>query len=296
VAGAGVQIVTPGAAPGAGIPGSAGSNTAQAGSFSITQTNPLTGNPYGTPADKAGKDNNYRGETIFNNTLYVTKGSGGNGIDTVYQVGAAGTLPSASNTSITVLPGFPAGLAKNNLQFHPFGIWFANANTLYVADEGDGVAADIGTGNDPNAGLQKWVFDGSTWKLAYTVTAGLGLGVGYDVATPVGDTAYPTVETDGLRNLTGEINADGTVSLFAVTSTVSNSGDQGADPNRLVELTDDPNALVAANNEQFTTLETAGYGQVLRGISFAPVPEPASISLFAMAIAGLGMLRRRRAA
>ncbi len=37
--------------------------------------------------DKLGKDTNFRGLTIFDNTLYVTKGSGGNGINTVYQVG-----------------------------------------------------------------------------------------------------------------------------------------------------------------------------------------------------------------
>jgi hypothetical protein len=29
--------------------------------------------------DKPGKDTNFRGITIFNNTLYVFKGSGGNG-------------------------------------------------------------------------------------------------------------------------------------------------------------------------------------------------------------------------
>ncbi|MGA8224725.1 MAG: hypothetical protein WB780_23985 [Candidatus Acidiferrales bacterium] len=34
--------------------------------------------------DKPGKDTNFRGLTIFDNTLYITKGSGGNGIDTVY--------------------------------------------------------------------------------------------------------------------------------------------------------------------------------------------------------------------
>ena len=71
-------------------------------------TNPATGAPY--PADKPGKDNNFRGLTIFNNTLYVTKGSGSNGIDTVYQVGSAGTLPTlatAAAAPITVLPGIP---------------------------------------------------------------------------------------------------------------------------------------------------------------------------------------------
>ena len=36
--------------------------------------------------------------------------------------------------------------------------------------------------------------------------------------------------TDGLRNITGRVNRDGTVSIWAITSTVSGSGDQGADP------------------------------------------------------------------
>ncbi len=40
--------------------------------------------------------------------------------------------------------------------------------------------------------------------------------------------------TDGLRNITGRVNRDGTVTIWAVTSTVSGSGDQGADPNKVV--------------------------------------------------------------
>ena len=44
--------------------------------------------------------------------------------------------------------------------------------------------------------------------------------------------------TDGLRNLTGHVNGDGTVTLYAATSTVSGNGDQGADPNALVSITD----------------------------------------------------------
>jgi hypothetical protein len=84
-------------------------NINKIGNFSITQVNdPSTGKPY--KADKPGKDDNYRGITIFNNTPYITKGSGGNGINTVYQVGGSGTLPSGDQvalaaTAIKILPG-----------------------------------------------------------------------------------------------------------------------------------------------------------------------------------------------
>ena len=44
--------------------------------------------------------------------------------------------------------------------------------------------------------------------------------------------------TDGLRNITGRVGWDGKVTIWAITSTVSGSGDQGADPNKLVVITD----------------------------------------------------------
>jgi hypothetical protein len=128
--------------------GTSGAATGFQYGYSVTQ---YGSPPY--PADKSSKDDNFRGGRIFNNTLYVTKGSGGNGIDTVFQVGATGVLPTlmtASSAQVAILPGFPTGLAANistdpsspnfaTTNFHPFGIWFANATTLYVADEGDGV-------------------------------------------------------------------------------------------------------------------------------------------------------------
>src|SRR6185437_16016170 len=46
---------------------------------------------------------------------------------------------------------------------------------------------------------------------------------------------------DGLHNITGRVNPNGTVTIWAITSTVS-GGDQGADPNKLVEITDPLNA------------------------------------------------------
>ncbi|MBV8897521.1 MAG: hypothetical protein JO051_13495 [Acidobacteriaceae bacterium] len=256
----GVEIIVPGSTP--GVP-------QMVGNFSITQvTNPSTGKPYA--ADKAGKDNNFRGLTVFDNTVYVDKGSGGNGINTVYQVGAAGTLPTlatAATEPLTILPGFPVTLAKAATAQNPFGIFFANANTVYVADEGDGTAADAAT--SPNAGLEKWVLQNGTWNRVYVLQNGLNLGQPYSIPN------YPSSlnpSTDGLRNITGRVNSDGTVTIWAITSTVSASGDQGADPNRLVVISDvlaNTDPAIAAN-EQFGTLRTAGFGEVLRGISLTP--------------------------
>lgn len=263
VAAGGVQVATPGQA--------ATTAPVEVGDFSIVQVNdPATGKPY--TADKLGKDDNFRGLTIFNNTLYVTKGSGSNGIDTVYQVGSAGTLPTlatAATVPIAILPGFPTTLAKSATAAsdYPFGIWFANATTLYVADEGDGTAADAA--GSTTAGLQKWTLVNGTWQMAYVLQKGLNLGVPYSVPN------YPTSlnpATDGLRNLIGKVNGDGTATIWAVTSTVSANGDQGADPNQLVSITDvlASTSAATAANEQFTTVRTANAGEVLRGVSFAP--------------------------
>jgi hypothetical protein len=248
-------------------------NIDQIGNFDVTSL--------GYPAEKPGKDNNFRGLAIFHNTLYVTKGSGGNGINTVYQVGDAGLLPTPANAPggklinvpITILPGFPTSLASNTtppLPRFPFGICFANSTTLYVADEGDGTVANAAT--DTESGLQKWVFNGKSWRLVYTLQKGLHLGIPHAIPRPPGATLYPSPAPDGLRNLTGRRNGDGTVTIWAITSTVSSSGDQGADPNQLVVITDRL-AATSPDGEQFKTLRTARYGEVLRGVSFTPGTE-----------------------
>ena len=270
------------------------------GNFSVTEL--------GDKADKVGKDTNFRALTIFNNVLYYVKGSGGNGVNTVYFVDTTGTacpkgvgLPSPSATlpttpftfntttgtptNMCVLAGFPTNLAKTATMF-PFGIWFANANTLYVADEGDGTATFDATTNtytdaatNPNAGLEKWVFSSATktWNLAYTLQKGLNLGTPYTVfGYPTGNNAVtglpwsPT--TDGLRNIVGQVNRDGTVTIWAITSTTSGGGDTGADPDKLVVITDKLANTTAsgAAGEQFCTLRTARFGEVLRGVSFTP--------------------------
>ena len=272
VANTGVQSIVPGSAnrdttvigvP-QGTPGSA--NGFQYG-FAVAQL--------GYAADKSGKDDNFRGLTIFNNMLYVSKGSGGNGINTVYQVnpGHAG-LPLASDgpsTQISVLPGLPAGLASAitettpSTEFYPFGLWFANATTLYVADEG---SQDLNA--DPNAGLQKWIFDGSRWTLAYTIQAGLNLDQPYSVPD------YPQQydpSTTGLRNLDGMVDGN-TVRLFATTATYSSLGDPGADPNAVVQVTDQLDATTLPAEQAFTLVVKPRARHVFRGVAFVPITAP----------------------
>ena len=79
IIGAGAQIINPEVK--ALVAQNPGSPT-PVGSFSITQL--------GDSADKVGKDTNFRGLTIFDNVVYTTKGSGGNGINTVYFIDTTG--------------------------------------------------------------------------------------------------------------------------------------------------------------------------------------------------------------
>ena len=51
-----------------------------------------------------------------------------------------------------------------------------------------------------------------------------------------------------------------------------------------------------ASGETFTTLESAGYGEVLRGVAFAPaaVPEASTLLSFAALLSLGGLLAARR--
>jgi hypothetical protein len=245
--------------------------------------------------DKPGKDTNFRGITIFDNTLYISKGSGGNGINTVYQVGSAGVLPTGTaadlaKVPIVPLPGFPNTTASTSTAF-PFGMWFANASTLYVCDEGDGtlVPGQIINGQTnvadaqtlATAGVQKWVLQNGTWVRVYVLQDGLDIGIPYSVPH------YPASlnpATGGCRNMTGRVNNDGTVTIWATTSTISANGDQGADPNKLVRVTDVLSATTLPSCDgnydpddqlgKFETIRGARAGEVFRGVALAPSHHP----------------------
>ena len=303
-----------------------------AGNFNITQL--------GDTADKSAKDDNFRGLTAYNGVLYFSKGSGSNGVDTVYFLDTTGTacpssgnspgqgvpasgatLPAAGSftsptyspnsgnpeltpTNMCILNGFPTTIAKSAPKTgkagafdYPFGIWFANPTTMYVADEGSGDATySSGTGGplgqytiaagQADAGLQKWSFNGTEWVLDYVLQNGLDLGQPYGVTGyPSGANTYTVGATtttvgqqwdpaiDGLRNLTGTVNGN-TVTIWAATSTVSGGGDQGADPNSLVSITDNLGATTLPSGESFSTVMAPTYGQVIRGVAFVPTTQP----------------------
>jgi hypothetical protein len=243
--------------------------------------------------DKPGKDDNFRGITEHNGALYFTKGSGSNGVQTVYTVvnapqspagfvpapnsgpAAGNVLPTVANAgqqAIVILNGFPTDSARVSLadgtsggDFTPFALFFANDHTLYVTDEGTGNSADAA-----HAGLEKWILGSNgTWTLAYTLTGGLIGKVDSNLVGQAGQ--YPNVTTIGLRNLTGLVNKDGTVTLWAATSTSSASGDNGADPNRVVEITDEVDATALTGKvagETFRSIVGPTYGTVYRGVAF----------------------------
>jgi hypothetical protein len=263
------------------VNGTFGNSNGYQRGFSITQL--------GVAADKTGKDDNFRGLTVFNNTLYVSKGSGGNGVNTVYQVGTAGSLPTAANastTAITILPGFPSLTASNkpDTSTHPFGLWFGDASTLFVADEGDGTQ----TGG-ASAGLGEFKLQNGVWKKVATFANGLTNQASYTQGLPW------DIFTDGLRNLTGLKNADGSFQLWATTATTSSDTghDLGADPNELVTITVNADGTASA----FSVLELAAAGERIGGVAIADVtavPEPETFALMLCGLGVLPLMRRRR--
>lgn len=132
-----------------------------------------------------GNPTNTRVLGILSGQLYVSSAS-----STFQGVSTVGTgLPTTTGNTITLLPGFPTAAGPSSYDF-----FFANATTLYVADDRSQASG---------GGVQKWTLSGGTWSLAYTLQSGI---------------------TTGCRGLTGLIDqAAGNTVLFATTTQSNNN-------------------------------------------------------------------------
>ena len=177
----------------------------------------------------AGSPTNIRCINVFDGQLYVSSASGVSlGIN---QYGDQ--LPTTPGQIVTQLPGFPTtgGTAATSA----YDFYFADGNTLYVADD-NAVASTVG-------GIQKWVNNGGTWTLAYRLQLG---GPGASTAC---------------RGLTG-FTRDGVTTLWGTANTSSTGGAA----TQLVTVTDTgPGSTVVS-------LATSPMNTAFRGLRFLAKP------------------------
>ena len=231
-----------------------------------------------TAADKIGKDTNFRGLTIFNNVVYYTKGSGGNGVNTVYFVDTTG---SACPTGVGP-PAARRGAARRADRLRPGAAADqGRAPVQHVHPEGFPDRAEVGRPSFPFGSgsptptrctsRTRATATTPTRRATGTYTAAAGqttpgcrsgcstygsagnwptpsqTGSASAPRTPCPATRPATTRPPGCRGRRPRTacatspaasTADGTVTIWAITSTVSGNGDQGADPNKLVAITD----------------------------------------------------------
>jgi hypothetical protein len=248
----------------------------------------------------SGDSQDTREVQIYNGQLYVSTDSKAGATPRSY-VGTLGTgTPTSAVGAPAQLTGFGAAdgtgkltltagqtnginSAGQQINLSPENYFFANSQTLYVADSGNGKQITA-TSSLGDGGLQKWSLVSGNWVLDYTLSAGLNL-----VENPASDPS-DTSGTTGLYGLTGMV-INGQVELFATNETI---GD--LDPTFLYGITDPLSATTLPFGESFTELAAAPVDSDFKGVSFAPnsVPEPATWLLATIGAGGLWLVRRRR--
>jgi PEP-CTERM motif len=264
------------------------------------------------PDAGSGSSQDTREVQVFDNQLYVSTDSksGSTNRSFIGTLGAKGALPTSEangGDGPAMLPGFGnsggtgkikvtaanannvnAGLVGQDMTVNlsPENYFFANADTLYVADTGapKNTSADSPLGD---GGLQKWTLSGGTWTLDYTISAGLDL-----VANNTADPSN-TSGTTGLYGLAGKVVTIGgtpEVELFATNYTIGDT-----DQTYLYGITDVLGDLTAQAGEKFVELEKAPEDANFKGVAFAPAaPEPSTWAMMMVGFVGLGFVARRR--
>ena len=214
------------------------------------------------------------------------------GLVTTHIVPPASPLSSGGNNgSINLTAGTANGVNNSRIgkfvYLSPEEYFFANPDTLYLADSGQPKNGNANAAALGEGGLQKWSLVNNVWTLDYDLVAGLDL-----VNNANANANTPTAPgVTGLFGLTGEV-VDGQVELFA-----TSYGLNELSPSYLYEITDtlSDTTIAQASGETFATLYSAPDNISIRGVSFAPsVPEPATWAMMALGFAGLGFAGWRR--
>ena len=259
--------------------------------------------------------NNGSGNTLYMSMDQNPSGNGNQNFSNVSSLTlAGGGLPTSSagvTTTHIIPPASPYSLGGNNgsinltagtangvnnarigsfVYLSPEQYFFASPTVLYVADSGQPKNGNPNKAALGEGGLQKWVLTDGVWTLDYDLVAGLNL-----VNNALANSTTPTAAgVTGLFGLTGEdvtINGVQEVELFA-----TSYGLNELSPSFLYEITDvlGDTSISQAGSESFATIYSAPAGTLIRGVAFAPVPEPGTLALLTLGLAGLGFSHRRR--
>jgi hypothetical protein len=289
-----------------GLPGQ-GSNTAGAGQgvyFTTLGSTTATAIDTSTDTRFASIVNNGNGNTLYVSRDVNPSGGGNQNFTNVSSLtNSGGGLPTNSTGLVTthiVPPASPFSSGGNNgsinltaalengvndsrvgkfVYLSPEQYFFANPDTLYVADSGQPKNGNANAAALGEGGLQKWTFNGSTWTLDYDLVNGLSL-----VNNANANANTPTAPgVTGLFGLTGKVVGND-VELFA-----TSYGLNELSSSFLYEITDSLSntSSTVAQGETFNTLFSAPAGESIRGVALAPTPLPGGLPLFAT---GIGLL------